>query len=156
MTLITKNQFLALFMHLSCTVFLIVGACKKEPEWSPEMRNFLESTNRDLEEIAPHFAQDSSPEKVIVGLTRMDKVMDRILIDLRALFKKYPFLLKDPKPIGMYYAAQVQRLQKNVQEIIKTGAYWHQKLEKQKKVDALVQSILKKMREADKLTRQPD
>ena len=145
--------------HLTFLVFslvFLIGACQKEPEWSPEIRNFLENTNRELEEIAPHFARDSSQQIVIAGLTRMDKAMDRIVVDLRTFFKKYPSLLKDPKPIGILYGAQVQRLQKNVQSIILDGGYWHRMLEKEKNVDDLVQSILKKMREADKLTRPPN
>lgn len=136
-------------------IVLLGGSCNREPEWSREIRNFLESTNRDLEEIAPHFARDSSPDNVIVGLSRIDKVMDRILADLSTFFKKYPLLLKDPKPIGMYHGAQVQRLQKNVQSIFRDGAYWYEKLKDQKDYKNLAQSILRKIREADKLTRQP-
>lgn len=146
----------AKFPLLFFAFLFFVGMCRKEPEWAPAIRNILETTNRDLEEIAPHFARDSSPEIVLVGLKRMEKAMDRIVVELRNFFNKYPFLLKDPKPIGILYGAQVQRLQKNVQNIILDGGYWHRKLEKEKKVDDLVQSILKKMREADKLTRPPN
>ncbi|AFM12261.1 hypothetical protein [Turneriella parva] len=135
---------------------LLIFCSRKPPEWSPDLKNFLNKANRELDELAPFFMRNSSPEKVMDGLGRLDKFMDGIVVDMRRMIEKYPELLKDSRAVGTYHRLEIKLLQDNIERIQKDGAYWYQKLNKQKRYIDLVQRIHTKIRIADKMTVPPN
>lgn len=134
-------------------VVLTAGACKKDPDWLVKLSQIIDSINKDLETIAPSLAEDATPQQVFVGLTRLDKMMDRVIIDLRTFFQNYPEAWKNTKLIEKRLSKELFRLRKNMRQIVTAGSAWHEKLKHRKEFTDLTSRIVKKIQESDKVTR---
>lgn len=130
------------------TVFLSVlflwGACAKDPIWLPESKTLLENMNREFEAVLPSLIQTNSPETLYVGLRRLDKWSDQILIEITALFEKYPYIMREKITIGFHLRKQLDDLGKNWKEAFVALLAWEKKIGHQKEFRELGNSLVRK------------
>lgn len=125
--------------------------CKAEPAWLPDFRNLLQNTNRELEEILPSLAPESSTPAVYAGLHRLDKSADTMVAELDSFLKKHPGVLKEQLRIGFHLRGELKQLGDNLRNIIIAGNFWDKKLGHPKEFVRITQSILKKGNRAETL-----
>jgi len=133
---------------------ILLTSCQR-PDWLPDFKNLLQTTNAELEEISPTLAADSTPGAVLVGLRRLDRMMDRVLAQLRSLVGKYPHVLDQSLLVKTYLGTDLKRLAANMQNVYNSAAYWVKKTKPQKEFEEIAISIVKKIREADTILRKP-
>lgn len=141
------------FIKVALLVALCSSSCKREPNWVPAYRHFLDSVNRDLEAIEPTLAPDVQPQNIFVGLSRLENALDRIEFDISALYQRYPKIPRSLQGIEMYAAGELKRLRINMQKISGNLKFWYGKLKHRKEFIEIGRRIVKKVREIDNITR---
>jgi hypothetical protein len=130
------------------TVFLAVlflwGGCTKNPTWLPEAKNLLENINREFEAVLPSLIQTTSPETLYVGLRRLDKWSDQILIEITAFFDKFPNVMREKVTIGFHLRKQLDDLGKNWKKAFVALLAWEKQIGYQKEFHKLGNSLVRK------------
>lgn len=125
-------------------VFFLWGACAKDPIWLPESKTLLEKINREFEAVMPSLNQTTSPETLYVGLRRLDKWSDQILIEITAFFEKYPYIMREKVTLGFHLRRQINDLGKNWKEAFVALLAWEKKIGHEKEFQKLGKSLVRK------------
>ncbi len=100
--------------------------------------------NREFEAVLPSLIQTNSPETLYVGLRRLDRWSDQILIEITALFEKYPYIMREKVAIGFHLRKQLDDLGKNWKEAFVALLAWEKKIGYQKEFHKLGNSLVRK------------
>lgn len=138
---------------LLLAALLFWGACTKDPIWLSEFRTMLENMNSEFEAVLPALTQDTSPENLYVGLRRLDKSSDQMVLDLEAFLEKYPYIMKEKMTIGFHLRNQLDQLGRNLKSAFAAGIAWDKKIGQEKEFRTRANNIVKKTDRAKALLR---
>lgn len=119
----------------------------------PELKNLIEKSNSQLEEVLPLLTQNASAATMYMGLRQLEKSTDQIIIELATFLEKYPHIAKEKIAIVFHLKKPLDRLGKNLRETVAAGIAWEKRIGHEKEFKKLADSIMKKKDKVNSLLR---
>lgn len=136
------------------SAIVLVASCKRKPVWKQDFKSLLDKTNHELESTITNISQDSPPDAVLAGFSRLDRAGDQMIADLESFLNKYPDIMQERVTIWLQLGSELKQLGNNLRTIIAAGNFWEKKFGTRGEFYAVTRSILRKGKRIENLLRE--